>query len=106
MLSRERSMHSPHRDAPPAQTGLTPKQRACLDAIEAYFARTRAMPSVEDLRVALGIGSKAGVLRLLRQLEERGRITRLPLRARAIRLLHDDICPQCADRLALRIDAA
>jgi SOS-response transcriptional repressor LexA len=31
----------------------------------------------------------------LRQLEERGRIERLPNRARAIRLLHGDCCPQC-----------
>ena len=45
-------------------------RRACLDAIEAYFARTRTMPSAENLRVALGLSSKSGVLRLLRQLEE------------------------------------
>src|SRR5947209_18591550 len=87
-------------DALPVQTGLTPKQRARLDAIEAYFARTRTMPSVEDLRLALGIGSKAGVLGLLRQLEERGRIARLPLRARAIRLLHDPACQKCAENPA------
>jgi repressor LexA len=53
------------------------------------------MPSVEELRVALQSGSKAGIFRLLRQLEERGRIERLPNRARAIRLLHGDCCPQC-----------
>jgi SOS-response transcriptional repressor LexA len=99
-------LHSPDCGAPPAPTGLTARQRACLDAIEAYFARTRTMPSVEDLRVALGTSSKAGVLRLLRQLEERGHIARLPLRARAIRLLHDDVCPQCAERLASPLAAA
>ena len=92
-------MH-PDYNAPSAQTGLTLKQRACLDAIEAYFARTRTMPSVEDLRLALGIGSKSGVLGLLRQLEERGRIARLPLRARAIRLLHDPACQGCAENPA------
>ncbi|HTT82635.1 MAG TPA: hypothetical protein VMF67_04065 [Rhizomicrobium sp.] len=86
--------------AAPAQMGLTGKQRACLDAIEAHLARTRTMPSVEDLRLALGFGSKAGVLRLLRQLEERGRITRLPHRARAIRLLQVEACPHCAERIA------
>jgi repressor LexA len=83
----------------PGQTGLTAKQRACLDAIEAYFARTRTMPSVENLRVALGLTSKAAVFRLLRQLEERGRIARVPLRARAIRLLDDKECPRCRERL-------
>lgn len=80
--------------------GLTPKQRACLDAIEAHLARTRAMPSIENLRVMLGSGSKAAVLRLLRQLEERGRIERLPHRVRAIRLLDAAACPRCGNPLA------
>ncbi|HEY6577875.1 MAG TPA: hypothetical protein VIY09_01005 [Rhizomicrobium sp.] len=79
--------------------GLTLKQRACLDSIETHLARTGAMPSVEDLRVALNAGSKAGVLRLLRQLEERGWIARLPHRARAIRLLAVDQCPHCREQL-------
>ena len=82
------------------QTGLTAPQRACLDAIEVYHAARRVMPSVEDLRLALGFSSKAGVLRLLRQLEERGRIARVPLRARAIRLLYDRECPRCQERLS------
>lgn len=82
----------------PAQIGLTPKQRACLDAIVAHSAKTGTMPSVENLRAALGSGSKAGVHRLLRQLEERGRIARLPHRWRAIRLLDGDACPNCGAR--------
>ena len=91
----------PHEDSPPPpQTGLTAPQRACLDAIEAHLAGTRTMPSVENLRVALAMSSKAGVLRLLRQLEERGRIVRVPLRARAIRLLYDRECACCQERLA------
>lgn len=81
------------------QTGLTAPQRACLDAIEAYAARTRTMPSVENLRVTLGMSSKAGVFRLLRQLEDRGRIVRLPRRSRAIRVLSDPECPRCQGRL-------
>lgn len=93
-------MSTPPEPAAFKQTGLTAAQRGCLDAIEAYLARTRTMPSVEDLRVALGLSSKAGVLRLLRQLEERGRIARVPLRARAIRLLDDPECPRCRERLA------
>lgn len=90
----------------PAQMGLTRQQRACLDAIETHLARTRTMPSVEDLRLALGFASKAAVLRLLRQLEERGRIARLPHRARAIRLLQTETCPYCAERLARAAEAA
>lgn len=91
-------MH-PSEKSCPAGTGLTPRQRECLDAIEAHHAQTRTMPSVEELRVVLRSGSTAGILRLLRQLEERGRIERLPNRARAIRLLHGDRCPQCGTRL-------
>jgi SOS-response transcriptional repressor LexA len=89
-------MHELH-ESPPAVApmGLTPKQRACLDAIQAHLEQTRTMPSVENLRVAMRAGSKAGVLRLLRQLEERGHISRLPHRARAIRLLHGTSCPHC-----------
>ena len=83
----------------PASTGLTPRQGECLDAIEAHLTQTRTMPSIEELRVALQLGSKAGILRLLRQLEERGRIERLPNRARAIRLLNGDCCPQCGTLL-------
>ena len=90
----------------PAPIGLTPKQRACLDAIEAYFGRTRTMPSIEDLRLTLCFTSKTGVLRLLRQLEERGYIARVPLRARAIRLLREKACPHCAQKPAIRFDAA
>jgi repressor LexA len=93
-------MHPSDDPSLPPRTGLTAQQRACLDAIGAYLARTRTMPSVEDLRVALGFSSKAGALRLLRQLEERGRIARVPLRARAIRLLDDPECPRCRERLA------
>jgi repressor LexA len=88
------------RRQPPVQTGLTAQQRACLDAIERYFQRARVMPSIEDLRVALDFSSRAGVLRLLRQLEERGHIVRMPLRARAIRLLHSGPCPKCGEPLS------
>lgn len=80
--------------------GLSAKQRACLDAIASHQARTRAMPSLEELRSALGLGSKVGVLRLLRQFEERGRIVRLPHRARAIRIVEDEVCPDCGARRA------
>jgi repressor LexA len=92
--------------AAPVPMGLTQKQRACLDAIEAHLARTRAMPSVEDLRRALGFASKAAALRLLRQLEERGRISRLPQRARAIRLLQAEACPYCSESLARQAEVA
>lgn len=87
----------PARNPPPA--GITERQRACLDAIELHLAKTRTMPSLEELRAALGFTSNSGVLRLLQQLEERGRITRLPRRARSIALLDAGTCRRCGARL-------
>jgi repressor LexA len=78
---------------------LTPKQRNCLDAIAAHAARTRSMPTLEELRQALGSGSRAAVLNLLKQLEARGAIERLPRRARAIRLVSPPVCPRCGETL-------
>ena len=89
-----------------AQMGLTDRQRACFDAIEAHLANTRTMPSVEELRLALGLGAKTGVLRLLRQLEERGWIVRLPHRARAIRIAKGPCCARCGEQLTQREAAA
>jgi SOS-response transcriptional repressor LexA len=100
-------MHLPQESpATPTPTGLTPKQRACLDAIQSHFARTRTMPSVENLREALGFASKNSVLRLLQQLEDRGRIARVPHRVRAIRLLDQGLCPHCGGALAQEAPAA
>ncbi len=82
-------------------TGLTPRQRACLDAIAAHEARTRAMPTLEELRGALGAGSKANVLNLLKQLEARGAIARQPRKARAIRLVAPPVCARCGEALAM-----
>jgi SOS-response transcriptional repressor LexA len=75
--------------------GLTAKQLACLDAVEAHHARTNSMPSLDQLRSALGLTSKSGAARLLSQLEQRGAIRRLAGRARAIRVLRQDACPHC-----------
>jgi repressor LexA len=74
--------------------GLTPQQRACLDAIEAYNERSGTMPTLEELRVDLGMPSKTGVARLLEQLEDRGAIMRLRGRARAIFVVCRN-CPHC-----------
>lgn len=91
-------------DAPPS--GLTAKQRACLEAIEAHNARTGSMPSMEELRRELALNSKNSVLRLLQQLEERGRIARLRGRQRAIRLLSEGTCPRCGAALVKGTKAA
>lgn len=78
--------------------GLTKKQAACLDAVRAHHAATGAMPSVEELRAALGLKSKSGVARLLGRLEQRGAIKRVPRSARAITIRRMN-CPHCGKEL-------
>jgi SOS-response transcriptional repressor LexA len=74
--------------------GLTKMQRACLDAIASYRALNGAMPSMEDLRVALALASKSQVFRLLAQLEGRHAIRRARRKSRAISIVIDK-CPHC-----------
>lgn len=77
--------------------GLTRRQRTCLDAVRAFEARTGMMPSVEELRAALGLASKSAASRLLARLAERGAIRRVPGRERAIEFAR---CPSCGVELA------
>jgi len=78
--------------------GLTRRQRACFDAVLAHHKATGDMPSMEELRVALGLGSKSGVWRLLKGLEKRGAIKRISRAARAITIRRLN-CPHCGKEL-------
>jgi DNA-binding MarR family transcriptional regulator len=80
--------------------GLTPRQRTCLDAVAAHQARTGTMPSVEELRLALGLSSKSAAARLLARLEQRGAIRRVAGAARAIVIA---CCPHCGGDVAGRL---
>lgn len=55
--------------------------------IEEYIASRGIAPSFDEMMVNLGFRSKSGVHRLIEQLVERGRIRRLPNRARAIEVV-------------------
>lgn len=67
------------------QIGLTKKQLGCLQFIEGYVAEHDGVsPSYEEIMHALGLHSKSGVHRLIKSLDERGMIRRLPDRARSI----------------------
>jgi SOS-response transcriptional repressor LexA len=57
------------------------------------------MPSLSELQAALGMASRGAVHRLLRELEERGAITRLSRRPRAIRVAERH-CPHCGGAVA------
>jgi hypothetical protein len=52
--------------------GLTREMHRCFRVIEAYIAEHDNAPSYEDLRKALGLSSKSGVVRLVESLAARG----------------------------------
>ncbi len=66
---------------------LTATQHVALTFIVGYIDARGIAPSCEEIAAALGLASKSGVSRLLRGIEERGYIRRLPHRARAIEVI-------------------
>lgn len=66
---------------------VTPKAQALLDFVAKSIIETGAAPTVAEMGAALGLRSKSGVCRMLDQLVTRGRIRRIPNRARAIEII-------------------
>jgi len=66
---------------------LTRKQHELLCFIHDKLAETGVSPSFEEMKDALDLRSKSGVHRLIRALEERSFIRRLPNRARALEVV-------------------
>lgn len=66
---------------------LTRKQHELLCFIHDRLAETGVSPSFEEMKDALDLKSKSGVHRLIRALEERSFIRRLPNRARALEVM-------------------
>ena len=66
---------------------LTKKQHQLLMFINESISVYGIAPSFEEMKVALGLHSKSGPHRLIKALEERGFIRRLPHRARALEVL-------------------
>lgn len=70
----------------------TRKQAELLTFLTNYLEATGGVaPSFQEMTDALGLKSKSGVHRLITALVERGKILRLPDRARAIRIIPEDI---------------
>lgn len=63
---------------------LTKKQHELLMFIDQRLKETGIAPSFDEMKEALDLKSKSGIHRLIRALEERGFIRRLPHRARAL----------------------
>ena len=55
--------------------GLSPPQRACMDAIERYVAEHRCAPSYEEIAALIGRKSKSAAYRLVGELKQRGYVT-------------------------------
>ena len=71
--------------------GLTEAQARCLDFIKRTMAENKGMaPSYEEIKTELGLASKSNVHRMIEALEEKGRIRRIPNRARAVEVIEGD----------------
>ncbi|MEP0323792.1 transcriptional repressor LexA [Bauldia litoralis] len=66
---------------------LTRKQHELLMFIHERLKESGVPPSFDEMKDALDLRSKSGIHRLIRALEERGFIRRLPNRARAIEIV-------------------
>jgi repressor LexA len=77
---------------------LTKKQYELLTFIHQRLSETGVSPSFDEMKDALDLRSKSGIHRLIKGLEEREFIRRLPHRARALEVLRlpDNRTPQPA----------
>jgi len=67
---------------------MTPRQKDLLDFIKQYQSENGVTPTYDEMKEGIDLHSKSGIHRLVSGLEERGYITRLADRARAI-TVHD-----------------
>lgn len=63
---------------------MTPKQKELLDYLKKYIDDNDYCPSFDEMREELGLKSKSGIHKMIKRLEEQGRITRIFHKARAI----------------------
>ena len=66
--------------------GLSPRQKKIFDFIKSYMKKEPVAPSYEEMMRAAGLKSKSGVHKIVRQLEERKWIKRLPGKNRSIQI--------------------
>ena len=66
--------------------GLSPRQKKIFDFIKSYMKKEPVAPSYEEMMRAAGLKSKSGVHNIVKQLEERKWIKRLPGKNRSIQI--------------------
>lgn len=84
---------------------LTPRQHQALIFIDSFIKEKGWAPSYDEIGKALGLDSKSGIHRLVVGLVERGRLRRLPNRARAIEVVRDPILPASSGCPLFRVAA-
>jgi repressor LexA len=71
----------------PQRLGLTKKAHELKMFLIAHIGVHGESPSYAQMALAIGIRSKSGIVRLVRELEERGHVSFAPGRARSIAVL-------------------
>lgn len=79
---------------------LTARQQELLDFLRNEHNRTRVMPSTREIQQHFGFASQTAAMDLLRALERKGAIQRLPGKARAVVLPQDEV-PEGVRRIPL-----
>lgn len=82
---------------------LTLLQSTTLGFIRSHLAEQGVAPTLQEIAAHLGHNSKGSAHRVLRALEERGHIRRLPRRNRAIELTEKPAVPKTAEAPRVRI---
>ena len=67
--------------------GLTEKQKKIFYFIKSYMSKNPVAPSYEDIMKATGYKSRNSINVIVKQLEERKWITRLPGKSRSIQII-------------------
>lgn len=80
--------------------GTGERSMALLRFIKSYTSKNGYAPSFEEMRIAVAVGSKAYIHRLLVDLEERKLIRRAKFRARRITVIENFHCPECGAKIA------
>ena len=65
---------------------LTLKQKKLLDFLKIYYKNKKLFPTFDEMKNNLNIKSKSGIHKLLKSLEEKGFIKRIPHKARALEI--------------------
>lgn len=79
--------------------GLTEQEHAVYYAIVDSQIKSGRTPTFDEMKEMVGLKSKSGIARVLRQLEAKGLIRRLPNKARAIEVVGKDLRDVVAESL-------